>query len=458
MVSANPNYAVTVIGGDFVITARPITVTASTGQTKVYGDADGALAYTVSTGTLASFGGVTDILVGALARATGNNVGNNYAINAGSLTNTSNPNYDITFVGSDYQTTARPIALSAPVINKVYDGGYTYDLTAADLSIMNQQLVGSDTFNTVKAVFSGNSPNVGTGKTIEIDTASVSISDGNSGRNYSVSSVNSVGNITPASLTVRAANDARFAVELADTAGYAGALYSGFVNGETIANLPSANRTLQITRSDASNSTVGTYKLTPSGHGAQGELVGNYELNYVNGEYKILGPQDLLIRASAVTNYGTTATYSFTAKYVDANGGVIAFIGTNGLGVSSTAVTLTSSGSTAFTLNDGLGGTLTTAFAPLFTSLSASDNINAGQYSVSNTENPVKTGFANLTVVGSLTVEPLVITVPTLSPTAVSKVYDGNTAVLGEVVNITPITSQILDGDLVGLSVVGFYD
>ena len=458
LVSANPNYAVTVIGNDFAITARPITVTATAGQTKVYGDADGVLAYTVSTGTLASFGGVTDVLIGALARAPGNNVGNNYAINAGSLTSASNPNYDITFVGSDYQTTARPISLSAPVINKVYDGGYTYDLTAADLAIMNQQLVGSDTFNTVKAVFSGNNPNVGTGKTIEIDAASVSISDGNSGRNYSVSSVNSLGNITPASLTVRAANDARFAIELQDTVGYAGALYSGFVNGETIANLPSANRTLQISRSDASNNAVGTYTLTPSGHGAQGEVVGNYLLSYINGEYKILGPQDLLIRAAAVTSYGSIPTYSFTAKYVDANGGAIAFIGANGLGMSSTAVTITSSGSTPFTLNDGLGGTLTTAFAPLSTSLSVSGNVNAGQYNVSNTPNPVKAGFANLTVVGSLAVEPLVITVPTLSPTAVSKVYDGNTAVLGEVVNITPITSQILAGDLVGLSVVGFYD
>jgi mucin-19 len=134
LVSENPNYAVTVIGSDFAITARPITVTATAGQTKVYGDADGALLYSVTTGTLASFGGVTDVLVGALARAPGNNVGNNYAINAGSLTNASNPNYDITFVGSDYQTTARPISLSAPVINKTYDGGYTYDLTAADLA------------------------------------------------------------------------------------------------------------------------------------------------------------------------------------------------------------------------------------------------------------------------------------------------------------------------------------
>jgi hypothetical protein len=183
LASANPNYAITLIGDNFSITPRPITITANTGQTKVYGNADGTLTYAITSGALATFNSVTDVLSGNLSRDFGNQVGTNYAINQGGVTSASNPNYDITYASAVYQVTPRPIILTAPTINKVYDGGYTYDLTVADLAVMNGQLVGSDTFNAVKAVFDGNNPNVGIGKVIIIDPTSVVINDGNSGRN-----------------------------------------------------------------------------------------------------------------------------------------------------------------------------------------------------------------------------------------------------------------------------------
>jgi autotransporter-associated beta strand protein len=455
--SANPNYAINFVGNDLTITARPITVTATSGQTKVYGNADGALTYSVSTGTLASFNGVTDTLTGTLAREPGNHVGINYAINAGTLTNASNPNYDITYVSASFATTARPIAIAAPVINKTYDGGYNYDFTSADLAIMNQQLVGSDTFNTVKAIFSGNSPTVGNNKAIEIDLSSVSITDGNQGRNYAVTSVNSLGNITPASLIVTAANDAKFRSET-DAVGYAGALYKGFVNGETVANLPVANQTLAITRTNPTVNAEGVYDLIPGGHGAQNEVVGNYQVSYVNGRYTILGPQDLLVRATATTSYGTTPTYNFTAKYLNAAGSVISYIGTSADTPSTNVINLTSTGSTAFTLNDNAGGTLTTGFMPTGTTNSESGNVNAGQYNVTSTANPAKAGFANLVVIGTLIVEPKTIVTPNLDPTSISKVYDGNAAIQGSVVNVAPINAQIVAGDAVTLSSIGFYN
>jgi autotransporter-associated beta strand protein len=456
LVSANPNYLVNVIGADFIITARSITVTAAPNQSKIYGNPDGVLAYTVTTGSLASFNGVTDVLVGALGRAPGNNVGFSYAINAGGLTSAANPNYDITFVSADFQTTARPVALNAPEITKVYDGGYTYSLNAAELAIMNEQLVGFDKFNTVTAVFSGSNPNVGNDKPIEIDLASVSISDGNLGRNYQVSSVTSLGNITPASLIVTAANDAKFRTEVNDAAGYAGALYTGFVNGESVSNLPSANRTLQIARSDSTNNAEGTYTLTPSGHGTQGSTVGNYQVSYVNGIYRILGPQDLLIRVSSVASYGSAPSYQYTAKYLDSQSNVISYVGASG--VSANPINLSTNATPNFALNDGSGGTLSASFMPLATTLSASDNVNVGQYNVSFAPNPTKTGFVNLTVVGSLVVEPKVITVPTLSATSISKAYDGNTSISSNAVNLEAINSQIIGNDDVRLSTVGFYD
>jgi hypothetical protein len=433
------------------ITARPISLTANS-ATKVYGNADPSYTYaTESAGT--NRGLVTgDTFTGTLARAAGENVGS-YAINQGSLANS---NYNISFVSDNLAITARPITITAPVINKVYDGGYTYDFTPADLLALNSQLVRNDSFNAAKAVFSGNDANIGNDKIILIDPASVVINDGNSGSNYLVSSVNSRGNITPANLFVTAANDAKFSVE-ADASGYAGALYKGFVNGETIANLPVANQTLQITRSDAGNDLPGVYALTPGGHGAQGEAVGNYRVSYINGVYTILGPRDLLIRANAVADYGSTPAYSFTAKFLDSNGSTISYVG-NGT-TSLTPITLTTNGSSPFTLSAGSqsGSSVTTGLMPTAT-FSASGNANAGQYNVTSTPNPNKTGFEELVVVGSLVVNPLLITTPSLSATSISKVYDGSAIVSSQVTNLVSGSAQLIAGDNASLSAIGTYD
>jgi hypothetical protein len=149
---------------------------------------------------------------------------------------------------------------------------------------------------------------------------------------------------------------------LQDTANYAGAIYKGFVNGESVANLPDGKRIVQISRSNPTNpanNAVGTYVLTPSGHGAENEVVGNYQVSYVTGNYTILGAKDLLVRASsaAPSYYGTTPVYTYTAKYLAADGTTLSYL--NGSGLSSTPVNLTVTGSSLFTLTDGFGGSLT---------------------------------------------------------------------------------------------------
>ena len=66
LASANPNYAITFTGADFGITPRAITITAGSSQSKVYGNADAALAYTVTSGSLVTRNSVTDALSGTL--------------------------------------------------------------------------------------------------------------------------------------------------------------------------------------------------------------------------------------------------------------------------------------------------------------------------------------------------------------------------------------------------------
>ena len=89
----------------FTITPQAITVTANP-ETKVYGTADPALTYQITSGSLAG----TDTLTGSLTRAPGENVGS-YVIGQGTLTGGSN--YDLTFVGANLMITPATLIVTA---------------------------------------------------------------------------------------------------------------------------------------------------------------------------------------------------------------------------------------------------------------------------------------------------------------------------------------------------------
>jgi gliding motility-associated-like protein len=108
----NTNYRLTqptLIARD--ITAKPLKVTATPGQTKVFGAVDPPnFTYTLSAPLLGS-----DVLNGALKRDAGEAIGS-YAINQGTLTNL---NYDITFVGNNFVITPAPANITGTT--KAYD-------------------------------------------------------------------------------------------------------------------------------------------------------------------------------------------------------------------------------------------------------------------------------------------------------------------------------------------------
>ena len=103
----NSNYDITYVGTDFSIGKRAVTVTANAGQGKTYGDADPS-SYGYSYSDL----GNGTALVGALDRASGENVGN-YAIGRGTLTDAANSNYDITYVDADFSIGKRSVTVTA---------------------------------------------------------------------------------------------------------------------------------------------------------------------------------------------------------------------------------------------------------------------------------------------------------------------------------------------------------
>jgi len=103
------------------VNRAPITVTAHA-KTKIYGDADPTLTYTITTGTLAG----NDTFTGSLSRNTGITVGN-YPITLGTLA--LNTNYVLTFVSNNLTVTKRPLILAPIPATKVYgnpDPGFAY--------------------------------------------------------------------------------------------------------------------------------------------------------------------------------------------------------------------------------------------------------------------------------------------------------------------------------------------
>ena len=123
------NYSLTFIEGTLTITAKPIEVNAIT-LSKVYGDSDPMLTYTISSGSLES----GDAFTGGLMRDPGENAGT-YAINQGDLALSSN--YALTFIGADFTITQRLLTITADDLTKVYgtdDPELTFQITSGNLA------------------------------------------------------------------------------------------------------------------------------------------------------------------------------------------------------------------------------------------------------------------------------------------------------------------------------------
>jgi hypothetical protein len=168
------------------ITEKPITVTVTAGQHKIYGDPDPVFAYTVDPALIEG-----DLFTGALAREAGTNIGA-YEITQGSLT--AGTNYDITFVGNDFTIISKPITVTAVATTKVYD----HNTVSDGIPTIAPALVAGDLPEFIQVYATHTA---GTGKTL---IPSGTVIDGNGGLNYQITFVNSTaGVITPLELLGR---------------------------------------------------------------------------------------------------------------------------------------------------------------------------------------------------------------------------------------------------------------
>ena len=126
---ADDKYDFRYVDNELTINPKPITIRADA-QTKVYGMADPALTYQVTSGALES----GDSFTGDLTRASGENVGV-FAILQGTLT--AGSNYNLTYIpGGELTITAKPITVTADPQSKVYgtvDPLLTYQVTSGAL-------------------------------------------------------------------------------------------------------------------------------------------------------------------------------------------------------------------------------------------------------------------------------------------------------------------------------------
>ena len=174
------NYAITFVNDTTgVITARAITVTATT-DTKAYDSTTSSAAVpTITAGTLA--GTDTGSFTQTFDTA---NVGTAKTLTpAGSVTDgNGGANYAITFANDTTGViTARAITVTATTDTKTYDGTTS---SAAIPTITSGTLAGTDTGAFTQTF---DTANVGTGKTL---IPAGSVSDGNGGANYAITFVN----------------------------------------------------------------------------------------------------------------------------------------------------------------------------------------------------------------------------------------------------------------------------
>lgn len=140
------NYTLVYSSANLTITPRLITVTASA-KTKIYGDADPLLTYSLTSGTLAT----GDNFTGNLQRAPGVDVGT-YLIDSGTVT--VNSNYTITYVSANLTITKKTLTVTADNKTKRTtdaDPAFTYSITSGALvgsDLMSGALARPDLSNT----------------------------------------------------------------------------------------------------------------------------------------------------------------------------------------------------------------------------------------------------------------------------------------------------------------------
>jgi filamentous hemagglutinin family protein len=281
--AADSNYAITIyVGANLVITPAPLTVTANSGQTKVYGALDPTFTYTHGTLALSDTGSVFS---GTLARDTSENVADAHAITIGSLS--AGSNYNINFTSANFAITPATLTVTADHQSKTYGG--------TDPTL---------TYTPSGTLYYGDAYSVITGVSLSTDTLAaatagnhVITATGGIANNYNVIDVNGTLTVATAPLTITASNQSKTYGTALSLGTSAFTITSGTLyNGDTATGV-----TLTSSGAAATANVSGSpYSITPSA--AIGTGLGNYTISYAEGLLTV-NPVVLTVNASQIYNH-----------------------------------------------------------------------------------------------------------------------------------------------------------
>ena len=299
------NYDVSYANGALSVNQRPITITATAAQNKVYSTADPTFTYSITSASPYHALVNSDAFTGVLARTAGEDVATNYAIKIGSLdiyngATDKSANYDITFVSNDFAITPWPLVLSnISAADKTYDGTDDATLTFSD----NRPNAGDEIVFAKTADFSNKNVNwVNNAASTKTVTYSVAISGGTHGANYIFSSAspNTSGATTSWTGTTIATISQR-AINV--TAKADSKVYDGNTSSDETPVVDALQTGDEVTSSGSQTfDTKGQGQgktLTPSGASINDDNNGNnYAITYVTNTSGIIEKRELTVAVS----------------------------------------------------------------------------------------------------------------------------------------------------------------
>ena len=421
------NYDITYTGADLTINPRPIELTAGN-RARTYGSslALGNTDFTLTSGSYANSESVSSVNLQAQ-----NSYDSSLTQGAGTYTDEitigsasgdasgfAATNYAISYTSGDLTINPAALTITADNISKVYGGAdpvrtLTYNgfKNGEDDSVV---------FGLVVSAPTGSSATAGTHAVTPSGATSA---------NYSISFVPGTLSVGKATLVVTANDAAKFLTQ-SDSAAFEGVSYSGFVYGELASDAGLITGTLAVNRSNTGTELAGIYSdvLIPSGL-----VASNYDFDYRTGDLTIVGSDQLLVKLNDVSDtYGTPTSYSVTSvEYYDGS----TVIRLDDASVSGSSVSIDASNK--INLSDGSGGTASFTVGAVSASLSSSNQLEVGSYSLGSiglvTENSANFNDT-VTVVGSHQVSSKNVTAAATS--GLSKVYDSTITMNGLNLNL----------------------
>ena len=271
-------------------------------QTRTY---DGSTNSSGVVGIAGLFG--TDSVTGLTQRFDSRNAsaanGRTLLVNSGYTVNDGNGggNYLVSTVNATGTINQAALTLTATAQTRTYDG-----TTNSGGVVGVAGLAGGDTLTGATQRFDSANASAVNGRTLLVN-GGYTLSDGNGGNNYAVSTVNATGTINQAPLTITANNATK---TYGGTLNLAGTEFTstGLLTGETIGSVSLAS-TGAASGAIVANS---SYPITPSGGvAAAGNNfnLANYLVSYVNGNLTV-NRAPLIVTANSLTKVGDSVPFT----------------------------------------------------------------------------------------------------------------------------------------------------